>query len=105
VAPGFTLLDGHTYPVSVSFPVTLGLGLDDYYEAADSAGQVTSDDTFGFVDAGVVAGVPLAAIPQEYGSWEATAGVHFLTLGGNLQSANAGDPFEVLGLFGISLSY
>ena len=41
-------------PVSLSFPLTVGLSLSDYYEEAPG-----NDDVFGYVDLGLVASVPL----------------------------------------------
>jgi len=99
VQPGLTLREDGRYPLSLSLPLTLGLGPRDYYETDND------DDTFGYFDGSIVAAVPLALIPEKYGAWEASAGVHFLTLGNNLQSANGGDSFEVIGIWGLALSY
>jgi len=97
--PGLTLGEDGRYPVSLSLPLTLGLGLGDYYEAPGG------EDTFGYFDGGIIAAVPLGLIPEEYGAWKASAGVHFLTLGDNLESANNDDSFEVIGIWGLSFSY
>ena len=99
VEPGLTLGEGRSYPVSLSLPLTLGLGPDDYYEARGR------EDTFGYFDGGIVAAIPLALIPEEYGAWKASAGVHFLALGDNLASANNNDSFEAIGTWGLSFSY
>ncbi|MFQ5882976.1 MAG: hypothetical protein ACE5I9_10980 [Candidatus Methylomirabilales bacterium] len=100
IEPGFTVIESKDYPVSLAFPVTLGLSLDDYYQ--DSSGD---DDTFGYLDAGIVASMPLGFIPADYGSVKVFAGVHFLVLGDNLEAVNTGDDFEAIGTFGISLAY
>lgn len=100
IEPGFTLIESETYPVSLAFPITVGLSLDDYYEFATG-----DDDTFGYFDGGIVARMPLGFIPTDYGSWEVSAGIHFLLLGDNLEATNDGDEFHALGIFGISMTY
>jgi hypothetical protein len=100
IQPGFKLFEDAKYPVSVTFPMTLGLGLDDYYEF-----NTGNNDTFGYFDLGLVASVPLSFIPAAYGTWEIHAGVHFLFLGDNLEAVNRGDSFEAVGTFGISMTY
>lgn len=107
VAPGRTFLSATSYPVSVSVPLTVGLGLRDYYQFAGNR----DDDTFGYFSGGVTAGVPLAFIPASYGSWQLKGGIQFLFLGDNLRAANRAqddrhqDGFEAIGTVGISLAY
>ena len=99
--PGLTLIESEDYPLHLSIPLTLGLSLDDYYQD-----PVTGDDsTFGYFDGGLVFSVPLAFIPADFGSWDFSAGVHFLALGDSTQAINNGDSFEAIGIFGISLAY
>lgn len=100
IAPGFTLIESESYPVSLSFPVKVGLSLDDYYEF-----RTGDDDTFGYFDGGIVASMPLGFIPADYGSWEISAGIHILVLGDNLEATNDGDEVHALGIFGISMTY
>ena len=100
IQPGFKLFEDAKYPVSVTFPMTLGLGLDDYYEF-----NTGNNSTFGYFDLGLVVGIPLAFIPATYGTWEIHAGVHFFFLGDNLETVNRGDSFEAVGTFGISMTY
>jgi hypothetical protein len=69
VRPGGTLIEHDTYPLSIAFPVNLGLSLSKYFDLSS-----TDDDTFGFLQAGAVLSVPLAFIPEDYGSWSASAG-------------------------------
>tara|TARA_Y100001933_G_scaffold265265_1_gene338785 strand:+ start:57130 stop:57951 length:822 start_codon:yes stop_codon:yes gene_type:complete len=99
IAPSFTVVDSATSPITLTIPVTVGLG-SDYYQVS-----ATDDDTFGFVDAGLDFSMPLSFVPAQFGSWEAAAGVHFLFLGDNTEAINNGSDFEVIGTFGISMSY
>jgi hypothetical protein len=100
VAPGVTLLEKTAYPLTITFPLVLGLSLDDYYEFGTG-----SDDTFGFFQGGVSLSVPLAFIPASFGAWTAKASVAVLTLGDNLKRVNNRDSTEVIGTFGIAFSY
>jgi len=100
VEPGLTLIESENYPVSLSFPLTLGLSISDYYQ--NSTGD---DDTFGYFDLGVNVSVPLSFIPADYGSWEVFVRGDFLFLGDNLEAVNDGDAFEAIGTIGISLAY
>lgn len=96
VGPGLAIPDS---PVGLSFPVTIGLSLSDYYETSDSS------DAFGFFQVGVVAGLPLPAAP-EYGSWELSLGINFIAFGDALKQINgADDGFEPVAIVGLSLSY
>jgi hypothetical protein len=86
--------------VGLSFPVAVGLSLNDYYEGA------AGDETFGFFNVGAIISVPSGGIPAEYGSWEISGGVNFLVFGGALKAINgSADDVEPIGVFGISLSY
>lgn len=100
VAPGLTLFEGAAYPVALSFPVSLALSLDDYYEFATG-----DDDTFGYLSVGAAASVPLAFIPRAFGSWQARASVTLLYLGDNLKAVNKGDRTEFVGSLGLALTY
>jgi hypothetical protein len=100
IAPGVTLFEKGPLPVALSFPLTLGLSLDDYYEFGTG-----DDDTFGYFSGGVTAAVPLKFIPAAFGSWTAKAGVQFLTLGDNLERINNRDSFEVIGTLGLAFTY
>jgi hypothetical protein len=96
VAPGLTLFD----LVSLSFPVTVGLSLADYYEFGTG-----SDDTFGYASGGVSASVPLKFIPAAFGTWTAKGNVTVMLLGDNLKRVNRGDSLELIGTFGLALTY
>ncbi len=100
VEPGLPLEDS---PVSLTFPVTLGLSLSDYYQTV--VGMVAENDAFGYFDLGLLASVPLLGVSESYGSWEVSGGVHLLFLGDSLQALNAGDQFQAIGSFGVSIGY
>lgn len=93
-------------PVTLSIPMTLGLGLDDYYE--DGMGN---DDTFGFFDIGAVLSTPLSGlIPADYGSWTASIGVHAIFLGDSAENISGAfgtgqDDTSVYATFGLSMEY
>ena len=102
LAPGLTLFEKSTYPVTLTFPLTLGLSLSDYYERIGIGG---SDDTFGYFSMGVNVAVPLAFIPPSFGTWQVKAGVQGLFLGDNLKAANRNDGTEIIGTIGIAFTY
>lgn len=85
--------------LTVSFPVKVGLSLKDYYEGP------ASSSTFGYVEAGAVASVPLTFVAPGFGAWSVRGGVSVLGLGASLQSLNGGRRGKVVGLFGVGLSY
>ena len=85
--PGLTLFEDGSYPLSLTAPVTLGVGFDDYYGSGTG--------TTGFVGLGLSGSVPLAIIPADYGSWTFSAGVDLLLREDDL--ADAGDPFDDAG--------
>jgi hypothetical protein len=93
-APGLEIAlpgdESGSYPLGVSFPVVLGLSMYDYYE------EDGDEDTFGYVTLGVDAGVPLAFIPEDFGSWSATLGLDVFFLSDRLEDVNEDDnPYPV----------
>jgi hypothetical protein len=99
IAPGCTWdIDDNT-AVDFTFPVTVGLGVDDYY--IDAGGD---DDFFGFLQVGADASMALP-LPDRYGMWSLNGGVHLLFLGDAAEDTNGGDDFEVIGRLGVSLAY
>ncbi|CAG0953658.1 hypothetical protein PHYC_00339 [Phycisphaerales bacterium] len=98
VAPGFSF-DVSETPVAISFPVSVGLSLKDYYQ--DAAGD---DDTFGFAQVGAKASIPLP-FGGRYGAWTLNAGVHGLFLGDHTSDYNSGDGFEVIGTVGLQVNF
>ena len=100
-------------PVSLSFPVAVGLSMGNYYEHmhdvhddhphAHDAEWV--DSTFGFFSVGASIGVPLD-VPEGYGSWELALGVNALVLGEGAKVIDGGDSStKIIALFGLGLGY
>ena len=85
-------------PVSLSFPVAVGLSASDYY----NPGGV--NHAFGFFSAGASIGVPLN-VPAEYGEWGLGLGVNALVFGEGLKQINGEDGPKIIALFGLSLGY
>ena len=91
--------------VGVTFPVTIGLSLSNYFEnGIDSAMPVGFSDTFGYFDVAAVVAVPLP-VSENYGSWELTGGLHLMALGSYLESLNESDGVHIIGSFGVSIGY
>lgn len=108
-------------PVSLSFPVTLGLSLNDYYQYMALAEGHHEDDghdhddeghmelhsggTFGFFSIGASLGIPLN-VGEEYGEWGLALGVNMLRLGEGAKAIDGGDSStKVIALFGLSVGY
>ncbi|XVJ60042.1 MAG: hypothetical protein HEQ23_11845 [Tepidisphaera sp.] len=98
IAPGFPFDVGKT-SVTLTFPASVGLSLSDYYQ---DAGE--SDDTFGFVQVGAKASIPLAE-PGRFGAWTLNAGVSVLYLGDHTKAFNNGDDAEVIGTVGLQWNF
>ena len=83
----------------ISFPVAIGMSGSNYYESTSGGG-------FGFFSVGAAIGVPLSAIPSEYGAWDFSIGVSALVMGDALQSINGStDSVIPIASFGFSLGY
>src|ERR1051325_9571205 len=93
VAPGWTDL-----PVNVTFPIKVGLSLNDYYELAGV------DHGFGFLSLGAKASIPLGR-RTGYGAWNVHGGFEILSLGDTAEAFNAGEQQKLVGSVGIGFSY
>jgi len=96
VGPSFPLGGG---VATVAIPVKMGLSLSDYYEFDGS------DNAFGYFDAGVLFTVPLSGVASQFGSWNIHGGVNFLGFGDGTKGFNNDDSSQVIGSFGIGMSY
>ena len=91
--------------VNITFPVTLGLSLSNYYEnGIDVMSPLGFSNTFGYFDVGASVDVPLG-MPENYGSWSVTGGLHLLILGSYLEEINESDGVQVIGSVGVSIGY
>ena len=86
--------------MTVTFPINVGMSLNNYYE--DGAGQF--NDTFGFFEVGVAIGLPLP-MPEGYGDWSLAAGVKIVTLGDYLTSLNGDSGSQPVGYGGFSIDF
>ncbi len=98
IGPGFSFETCKT-PVTITFPVAVGLSLHDYYQNA--AGE---DDTFGFAQVGAKASVPLP-FGERYGAWILTAGVSALFLGDHTAEYHNDRETQLIGTVGLQLSF
>lgn len=98
LAPAFTPLGD---VVTLTVPVVLGVGFDDYY------GADTGTSVYGSV--GLTAGFPLRFVPSDYGAWTFTVGADMLVRDGDIRRTGRGfddqDTIVVIGRAGISLVY
>jgi len=100
IEPGFEWpLGADGDAIDVSFPMSVGLSLDDYFEDANG-----SSDTFGFFDVGIVASLSSDPSPST-GTWTISGGVHFMFLGDSTQRIANNDDFWVIAMAGISASF
>jgi hypothetical protein len=93
VAPGWA-----DAPINVTFPISVGLSLDDYYELAGV------DHPFGFLSLGALATLPISGLTH-YGSWNVHGGLQFLSLGDTPEAFNAGEQQKLVASIGIGFSY
>ncbi|HWP67601.1 MAG TPA: hypothetical protein VNO26_17010 [Candidatus Limnocylindria bacterium] len=100
IRPAFEVIKSERYPVTLAIPIVAGFSLNDYYETNGS-----NDETWGYTTFGLVGSIPLAFIPEDYGSWAFTMGATLYTFNHNLQEINDDDDPWVVGTAGISISY
>jgi hypothetical protein len=82
VGPGHTFAEKATYPVTVTFPTSVAFGSSGFF------GQ-----GFGDFSTGAELSVPLAFIPESYGSWTTTVSGRYYRLGSTSAFyTNSGDP-------------
>ena len=83
-----------------AIPIVTGLSLNNYYETDGS-----NNETWGYTTFGLVGSVPLAFIPEDYGSWAFSMGATLYTFNANLQDINKDDDPWVVGTAGVSMTY
>ena len=88
------------YPVKFTFPVELGLAIDNYYENADG-----SENNFGYVNFGLKMSVPLAFVPKQLGEWSFSLAAKGFYISDDIANAsNGGHNWQpvVVGSLGVS---
>ena len=95
VRPSFKL--SGSSGISRAIPAKVGLSLRDYYEGANGS------DTFGYVDVGLIAGVPLSFLPG--GSWDLHGGIDVLFLGTALEAINGGKAVKPVFSIGLGAAF
>jgi hypothetical protein len=86
-------------PITISFPLILGIGIDDYYG---------DENVETFFTAGVIGSVPLPVDRNQYGDWRLNAGIDFTFRDDALEDLNQfddGGSSVTRGLIGISFIY
>jgi hypothetical protein len=99
VSPGFAFEEGSLKDVAVSFPLSVGLSLGNYYEGANG-----ENDVFGYASVGTDVSVPLN-LGESWGGWTLHAGVQGLFLGDATSTFNDGHHFEAIGTAGVSIEF
>ena len=84
--------------ISLTFPTSAGFSLGEFYE--DEAGE---DDTFGFVQTGIKASIPLGEWAG--GDWSLVTGLSLMYLGDNTAEYNDGQETVVVGSVGVSVDF
>lgn len=96
VRPTVKVTGGAT-PLSLAMPVKLGLSLRDYYESA------LGSDTFGYLDVGLIASVPLPFISGA--SWDLHGGIDVLVMGRALEALNRGNAVKPVLSIGLGAAF
>ncbi len=99
VEPGIPFDDGLLAGWELTFPVSVGFSLDDYYE-----GSTGDDDGFGYASIGATLAVPLP-LDQSWGEWTFRVGVQGLFLGDNASDINEGDEAEAIVFGGLGVAF
>jgi hypothetical protein len=100
VEPTLYTIEHDRYPLTFTFPLELGLSIDDYYE--DETG---SENVFGYFSWGLKASVPLAFMPKQLGEWSFGLAARGFAFSSDLaNAANDGDDlqYQVVGSLGVA---
>jgi hypothetical protein len=71
VAPTLHVLEGVALSADLSFPISAGFSVADYYEFADKNGQI-KDHALGFASFGTQLDIALGFVPERLGLWTLT---------------------------------
>lgn len=101
IRPAIPVADMRAGPVTVGFPMEVGVGIDDYYGS-------TNGETGVYGSIGADVAVPLG-LPRTYGAWQATAGVDTIIRDETIQSAggplDGGGDVVVTGTVGLAVNF
>lgn len=98
IGPGFSF-DVQESTIAITFPVAVGMSLNDYYQDAQG-----DDDFLGFVQAGVRASIPLGSRGAA-GAWSLNVGASMLLLGNHTREYNGGQDAEFIGVAGLQWNF
>jgi len=111
IAPSYTIAPDSKFPVTLAVPLTVGLGFDHFY-GSDQATGFATNETLGFVSAGLVASIPLTALQEAgYGAWKVSVGGYYYYLGDGVREfdgtvgAGGGGDNEWVGTAGFSVAF
>jgi len=99
INPNWVVLPSDTYPVTLALPMQVGMSVSDYYDAPHA------DQGFGFYKGGATLSVPLAFIPEKYGSWSVAGGAAVYVFNSNLKELNKGNNPWVVGTWSLNWTY
>lgn len=106
IAPAFALTQGD-YGLTLTIPVAIGLGFDDFYTKIEDGD--TEDDTFGFVKVGATLSMPLAFMADAgFGTWTFAVGGEVYFFGDAAEqaaSANGNEDMEWVGFVRTTFSF
>ncbi len=82
--------------LTVSVPVKLGIGSNDYY---------ATDETYGFASIGITGSYALKSIPECLGDWSVYANATYIHLGDAASPLNGGDESDVTFTGGLKIAF
>ena len=100
VEPTVWASENESAPVSITFPMALGLSISDYYEEPGR-----TDPTFGYLQWGLRVGMDLPFVPKEAGTWNVSVTGNGYYLGQTLKRANHGDQLQPQVVGSLAVSY
>jgi hypothetical protein len=100
VEPTLYTFEHARYPVTLTVPLELGLGLNNYYE--DESG---GENTFGYFQFGLSASMPLAFLPESIGEWTLTVTGTGMSLSDTLADANRGRSLYPVFVAGLGVEF
>ena len=105
IEPGYIINPEDDYVVTMSFPLTFGFSLSEYYEAVSPTAGALRENFFGYAQIGLNFNTALVFMPESYGAWEANLSFDWLTLGSTTEIINIGDDSEFIITGGFDVSY